>query len=75
VNERIVIDPKIMGGKPTIRGTRVTVAAVLQALREVASKSEVLALYPYLTEEDIDAALEYAAWRASEQEAELPSVP
>ena len=71
MNDRIVIDPQVMGGKPCIRGTRVTVSTVLRALGEVNSKEELLALYPYLTRADIDAALEYAAWRASEQEAEL----
>ncbi len=73
MNDRIVIDPQVMGGKPCIRGTRVTVSTVLRALGEVNSKEELLALYPYLTRADIDAALEYAAWRASEQEAELPA--
>jgi uncharacterized protein (DUF433 family) len=73
VNGRIVIDPQVMGGRPCIRGTRVTVSTVLRALGEVGTKEELLALYPYLTREDIDAALEYAAWRASEQEAEIPA--
>ena len=73
MNERIVIDPQIMGGKPCIRGTRVTVSTVLRVLSEVGSKSDVLRLYPYLTVEDIDAALEYAAWRASEQELAIPA--
>ena len=62
-----------MGGKPCIRGTRVTVSTVLRVLSEVGSKSDVLRLYPYLTVEDIDAALEYAAWRASEQELAIPA--
>lgn len=73
MNERIVINPQVMGGKPCIRGTRVTVSTVLRVLGEVGSKSEVLGLYPYLTLEDIDAALEYAAWRASEQEVPAPA--
>ncbi len=73
MNERIVIDPQIMGGKPCIRGTRVTVSTVLRVLGEVGSKSDLLQLYPYLTVEDIDAALEYAAWRASEQEIVIPA--
>lgn len=62
-----------MGGRPCIRGTRVTVGTVLRALGEVGAKEELLALYPYLTREDTDAALEYAAWRASEQEVEIPA--
>lgn len=73
MNERIVIDPQVMGGRPCIRGTRVTVSTVLRVLGEVGAKSEVLTLYPYLTIEDIDAALEYAAWRASEQEVATPA--
>jgi uncharacterized protein (DUF433 family) len=66
--ERIVLDPDIMGGKPCIRGTRVTVGLVVGMLGKGHERQEILQLYPYLKSEDIDAALEYAAWRAEEQE-------
>ena len=66
--ERIVLDPDIMGGKPCIRGTRVTVGLVVGMLSKGHDRQEILTLYPYLRSEDIDGALEYAAWRAEEQE-------
>ena len=66
--EGIVLDPDIMGGKPCIRGTRVTVGLVVGMLSKGHDRQEILTLYPYLRSEDIDAALEYAAWRAEEQE-------
>ena len=59
--ECITRDPKIMGGKACIRGTRVTVATILRVLAEVPDHAEVLELYPYLEQEDLIAALEYAA--------------
>ncbi len=52
--ERIVLDPEIMGGKPTIRGTRITVGTILNQLR-FQSREELLQDYPELTPEDIDA--------------------
>lgn len=66
--ERIVLNPDIMGGKPCIRGTRVTVGVLVGMLSKNHDRQEILTLYPYLKSEDIDAALEYAAWRAEEQE-------
>jgi len=61
LEERIVVDPKIMAGKPVIKGTRVTVEAILKRLAEGLSVEEVLEDYPYLTTDDIRAALLYAA--------------
>jgi len=58
--DRIEINPKIMGGKPVIRGTRVTVEAILRRLAEGLSIEEILEDYPYLSIEDIKAALIYA---------------
>lgn len=64
--DRITIDPKVMGGKPCIRGMRVTVGTITGLLASGASFEEILELYPYLEEEDIRAALAYATWRAEE---------
>lgn len=66
--ERITFDPAMMGGKPCIRGMRVTVGMVLGLLAAGRSADEVLHLYPYLQREDILAALAYAAWRSGEEE-------
>lgn len=59
-----------MGGKPCLRGLRVTVGTVLGLLASGKTSEEILKLYPYLETDDIRAALEYAAWRT--QETELP---
>ncbi|MEX2443114.1 MAG: DUF433 domain-containing protein [Alkalispirochaeta sp.] len=66
--ERIVLDPEVMGGRPCVRGTRVTVGLIVGMIASGHERHEVLKLYPYLAMEDIDAALSYAAWRADEQE-------
>lgn len=58
---RITVDPKIMLGKPVIRGTRITVEAVLKKLSQKLSAQEIIKEYPGLTEGDILAALRYAA--------------
>ena len=67
---RITFDPNIMGGKPCIRGLRVTVGTIIGLLASKHSKEEILSLYPYLEPDDIDEALTYAAWRV--EEIELP---
>ncbi|MBO6585814.1 MAG: DUF433 domain-containing protein [Gracilimonas sp.] len=64
--ERITFDPKIMGGKPCIRGTRVTVGTIVGLVAEEYSFEKILELYPYLEKEDIHQSLEYAAWRSNE---------
>lgn len=69
--ERISHDPSVMGGKPCVRGTRVTVGAVLGLLASGKSRERILEAYPYLAPEDIDAALAYAAWRLEEREEPL----
>ena len=66
--DRITIDPAVMGGKPCVRGMRVTVGMITGLVASGASFQEILGLYPYLEEEDIKAALTYAAWRAEERE-------
>ena len=67
--ERITHNPAVMGGKPCIRGLRVTVGTILGLLASGKSRERILQAYPYLEPEDIDAALGYAAWLAHEEEA------
>ena len=64
--ERITIDPQIMGGKPCIRGIRVTVATITGLVASGASFTEIVEMYPYIEEADIKAALLYATWRTEE---------
>jgi uncharacterized protein (DUF433 family) len=67
---RITRDPEVMGGRPCIRGLRVTVGTVVGLLASGYSIEKVLEEYPYLERDDIRAALSYAAWRV--EEAEVP---
>lgn len=67
---RITFDPQVMGGKPCIRGLRVTVGTLVGLLASGHSNDEILRLYPYLEAEDLREALAYAAWRS--EEIELP---
>ena len=73
--DRITLDPAVMGGKPCIRGMRVTVGTIVGLLAAGRTEHEILKLYPYLEMEDIRAALSYAAWRAEEQEVRIGPVP
>jgi uncharacterized protein (DUF433 family) len=59
--ERIVVNPEICGGRPVVRGTRITVQTVLEFLAAGDSPEEVLEEYPSLTREDIQACLDYAS--------------
>ncbi len=68
--ERITHDPAVMGGRPCIRGLRVTVGTVIGLLAAGKSVDDVLAAYPYIDAGDVRAALAYAAWRV--EEVELP---
>jgi uncharacterized protein (DUF433 family) len=68
---RITIDPQVMGGKPCIRGMRVTVGMITGLVASGASFDEIVKLYPYLDSEDIKAALTYATWRSEEHELSL----
>ena len=63
---RITFDPNVMGGKPCIRGMRVTVGMIVGLVASNHTKEDILKLYPYLEQEDIDEALAYAAWRVEE---------
>jgi uncharacterized protein (DUF433 family) len=69
--ERITFDPQVMGGKPCIRGLRVTVGTVVGLVATGYSIEDILEAYPYLEREDIYAALAYAAWRSEEYEINL----
>jgi uncharacterized protein (DUF433 family) len=71
--DRITRNPEVMGGKPCVRGMRVTVGAVVGLVASGRSNFEILAAYPYLEEEDIRQALAYAAWRVEEIEVPLPA--
>ncbi len=64
--DRITFNQEVMGGKPCIRGLRVTVGTIVGLIAAGRTKDEVLKLYPYLEPEDIDQALAYAAWRVEE---------
>ncbi len=66
--DRITQQPDVMGGKACIRGTRVTVAMIVNQMGAGHSMDDVLADFPYLEREDIAQALRYAAWRAEERE-------
>ena len=68
---RITTDSQVMGGKPCIRGFRVTVGTIVGLIAAGHSREEILKLYPYLEEADIAEALAYAAWRAEEIEVPL----
>jgi uncharacterized protein (DUF433 family) len=65
---RITLDPEVMGGKPCVRGLRVTVGTIVGLVAAGRSTHDILALYPYLEEDDIRQALAYAAWRVEEIE-------
>lgn len=71
---RITQEPGKMGGKPCIRGMRVTVGMIVGQIGAGRGIDELLADYPYIEREDILQALQYAAWLAEEREIELAPV-
>ena len=71
--DRITHDPAVMGGKPCIRGLRVTAGTIVGLLATGTTRERILQAYPYLEAEDIDACLAYAAWRLEEREEALVS--
>jgi len=73
ITERIEINPKVMMGKPVIRGTRITVELILRKLSEGASEADLLDTYPRLTRKDIHAAIRYAADSLAHEEIVLLS--
>ena len=68
---RITFNPEVMGGKPCIRGMRVTVGTIVGLIGAGKTIDDVLKEYPYLEQEDVLQALSYAAWRAEEREVPL----
>ena len=68
---RITQDPTVMGGKPCIRGQRVTVGMIVGQIGAGRSIEDLLADYPYIERQDVLEALRYAAWRAEEREIDL----
>lgn len=68
VFDRIMIDPKVMMGKPVIKGTRVSVELILKKLSQHLSPQEILEDYPHLTLDDIKAAVAYAATSIKNEE-------
>jgi uncharacterized protein (DUF433 family) len=71
--QRITFDPLIMGGKPCIRGKRVTVGTIVGLIATGETIDDILATYPYLEQENIMEALSYAAWRSEEGDLPLAS--
>jgi len=70
---RITFNPEVMGGKPCIRGLRVTVGTLVGLIGSGKTIDEVLVDYPYLERDDVLQALSYAAWRAEEREIPIAS--
>ena len=68
IDDRIEINPKKMGGKPVIRGTRIPVYFILELLANGWSFEEILKSYPQLTKEDILAAIRYASMILKEKQ-------
>ena len=69
--KRITFNPGVMGGKPCIRGMRITVGMIVGLLAAGRTEQEILKAYPYLEAEDLREALAYAAWRVEEVEVPL----
>jgi uncharacterized protein (DUF433 family) len=69
--ERITQNPLVMGGRPCIRGLRVTVGMIVGQISAGRSIEALLEEYPYLKREDVYEALRYAAWRSEEREISL----
>jgi uncharacterized protein (DUF433 family) len=69
LTERVEVNPKILGGKPVIKGTRVPVYLILELLSAGYDFKRIMEAYPTLKEEDIKAAVEYAAKIVKNEEA------
>jgi uncharacterized protein (DUF433 family) len=70
----IVRDPKICGGEPVIKGTRVTIRTILASLAEGAAIQEIIEDFPTLKEEDLRAVIAFAA-ASAEEDLPVPSIP
>lgn len=73
--DRVTSDPRIMNGQPCIRGMRLTVRRVLEAMAVYTDRKELLKEYPELEEEDLCQALAFAAANLDDRVVELPSAP
>ena len=73
--DRITCDPAVMNGQPCIRGMRLTVRRVLEALATYPDRQELRAEYPEIDDEDIRQAIAFAAANLDDRVVELPSVP
>lgn len=71
--DRITLNPRVRGGKPCIRGMRVTAGLIVGSVATELTAEEVLRAYPYLEAEDMLAALSYAAWLAQALDMPLAS--
>ena len=65
--DRITFDTRIMGGRACIRGMRIPISVIVKQIAYGATREEVLADYPDLEPEDVQQALEYAAWLSQEE--------
>ena len=70
----IVRDPRVCGGEPVVKGTRVTVRTILASLAEGARVNEILQDFPTLTEQDVRAVIAFAA-ASAEEDLPIPSLP
>ena len=68
ISQRVTLDPTVMGGKPCIQGTRVTVGTIVGLVAAGHTAENILQAYPYLKPEDVRAALAFAAWRVEEMD-------
>ena len=75
INERIEINPKVMMGKPVIRGTGLTVELILRKLSEGATETDLMEAHPRLTRENIQAAIRYAADTLAHEETLILNSP
>ncbi len=73
--DRITFAPEKMGGRACIRGKRVTVSLIVNLSANGMTMEEIVQAYPYLEEEDVRQALQYAAWLASESTPPIASTP
>ena len=69
--QRIVVDPEILAGKPTIKGTRIPVTLILNLLANGYSFGRIVQAYPVLTVEDVKAAVAYAEARLDREDVRL----
>ncbi len=65
--DRITFDPQIMGGRACIRGMRIPVSVIVRQIARGSAAAEILKGYPDLEREDIQQAIEYAAWLSEEE--------